>query len=223
MEEIEQINSILEGGEPDNISVDTYSGYSGYTPQSIIDAINEVIGIDKWGFEELSNEIIGVETKSGLGQLSLANVKVWIMDRNNYRTAHGQSRVTSGDVGDAMKGAQTDALKKALSYFSIGSKAYLGLLDSKKKPRKTVFKSTKTSDDKYYDFSSNNLLDDSIESSDSNSVSDSLRKRYFSLASKLGIDNPKEYIKAKFEVDSFNDLSDTQVEWFIRALEKKIK
>jgi hypothetical protein len=38
--------------------------------------------------------------------------------------AWGQARVTKGDLGDARKGAQTDAIKKVLSSFSIGNRAY---------------------------------------------------------------------------------------------------
>ena len=36
------------------------------------------------------------------------------------------------DVGDAFKSAQTDAMKKALSHFSIGNRAYHGLLPKNK-------------------------------------------------------------------------------------------
>src|SRR6185312_17383890 len=52
----------------------------------------------------------------------------------------GQNRVTRGDIGDARKGAQTDAIKKALSYFSIGNRAYQGLLgeDSHAQPTRRV-------------------------------------------------------------------------------------
>ena len=60
------------------------------------------------------------------------------MDGDNKltRTAYGSKqniKRKSGDKwnsswGDCKKSAQTDALKKALSYFSIGNKAYHGLL-----------------------------------------------------------------------------------------------
>jgi recombination DNA repair RAD52 pathway protein len=59
-------------------------------------------------------------------------VKVWLKDIACMPVGWGQSRVTKGDAGDAKKGAQTDALKKALSYFSIGNRAYHGYLRTAK-------------------------------------------------------------------------------------------
>ncbi len=43
--------------------------------------------------------------------------------------------MTRGAVGDARKGAQTDALKKGLSYFGIGNRAYHGLLENPKESK----------------------------------------------------------------------------------------
>lgn len=122
---VAHVNATLEANEPADISVDSYSGYVGYKPQYIIDAMNETFGFGQWGFEELSNEI--VPTKDG-GGLAIAQVKVWLKDVDFQPTGWGQARVTKGDLGDARKGAQTDGIKKALSYFSIGNKAYQGLL-----------------------------------------------------------------------------------------------
>ena len=70
----------------------------------------------------------GEQTEKGHSSLAIAQVKVWIKDVEFKPVGYGQSRVTKGDVGDAKKGAQTDAIKKALSYFSIGNRAYHGLL-----------------------------------------------------------------------------------------------
>ena len=125
-EQVQAVNQLLEAGEPGNISVDEHSGYSGYKPQAIIDAMNEVFW-GAWGFEEISTEIAPSE-KSGL---AIAQVRVWLKDIEFRPVAWGQNRVTRGDTGDAKKGAQTDAIKKALSYFSIGARAYHGLLDTK--------------------------------------------------------------------------------------------
>ena len=41
----------------------------------------------------------------------------------------GGSIVVKGDRGNALKGATTDAIQKALSLFGIGERAYLGLLE----------------------------------------------------------------------------------------------
>ena len=80
------------------------------------------------GFEEVSSEIVSHQTEKGTSSLAIAQVKVWIKTIEFMPVGYGQSRVTKGDIGDAKKGAQTDAIKKALSYFSIGNRAYHGLL-----------------------------------------------------------------------------------------------
>lgn len=128
-EKIKAVNKILLDGEPTNISVDSYSGYSGYKPQFIVDAMNAVFGIGGWGFEEIAGEIVTNQTEKGTSSsLAIAQVKVWLKDIEFQPVGWGQSRVTKGDIGDAKKGSQTDAIKKALSYFSIGNRAYHGLL-----------------------------------------------------------------------------------------------
>lgn len=127
-EKIKAVNSILREGEPANISVDSYSGFTGYKPQHIIDSMNMVFGIGGWGFEELSAEVLTSQTEKGSTALAVAQVKVWIKDIACMPVGWGQSRVTRGDIGDSKKGAQTDALKKALSYFSVGNRAYHGRL-----------------------------------------------------------------------------------------------
>jgi len=127
-EKIKAVNQVLKDGEPGNISVDNYSGFTGYKPQHIVDAMNAVFGIGGWGFDEMSADILTSQTEKGTSSLAIAQVKVWLKDIACTPVGWGQSRVTKGDAGDAKKGAQTDALKKALSYFSIGNRAYHGLL-----------------------------------------------------------------------------------------------
>ena len=123
-DQITAVNKLLEAGEPGNITKPDTNGYMGYDPQAIIDAINEVFGIGNWGFSELSSETVDNDK----GTLAVAQMSVWIAGIDFKPFSWGQSRVTRGDTGDARKGAQTDALKKALSYFSIGNRAYHGLL-----------------------------------------------------------------------------------------------
>ena len=127
-EKLKAVNKILHDGEPGNISIDSYSGFTGYKPQYIIDAMNAVFKIGGWGFEEVSTEIVSHQTEKGTSSLAICQVKVWLKDVAFQPVGWGQSRVTKGDLGDAKKGAQTDAIKKALSYFSIGNRAYHGLL-----------------------------------------------------------------------------------------------
>lgn len=127
-EKIKAVNRLLQDGEPGNISIDNYSGFTGYKPQYIIDAMNAVFKIGVWGFEEIHAEIVNHQTEKGTSMLAIAQVKVWIKTIDFTPVGYGQSRVTKGNMGDAKKGAQTDAIKKALSYFSIGNRAYHGLL-----------------------------------------------------------------------------------------------
>jgi recombination DNA repair RAD52 pathway protein len=127
-EKIKAVNQILLDAEPGDISTDTYSGNAGYKPQFIVDAMNKVFGIGGWGFDELSTEVVTTTTEKGSSTLAVAKVRVWLKDIVSLPIGWGQARVTKGDLGDAKKGAQTDALKKALSYFSIGNRAYHGLL-----------------------------------------------------------------------------------------------
>jgi len=127
-EKIKAVNKILQDGEPGNISLDNYSGFTGYKPQYIVDAMNAVFKIGGWGFEEVAAEMVNHQTEKGTSTLAIAQVKVWIKTIEFHPVGWGQSRVTKGDIGDAKKGAQTDAIKKSLSYFSIGNRAYHGLL-----------------------------------------------------------------------------------------------
>ncbi len=125
---IKAVNQVLKKGEPGNVSVDNFSKppQSGYKPQYVIDAMNaELWGL--WGFEEISNELVDKD-KDSKPKLAIARVEVW-MDGVKFRpSAYGQARCTQGNYGDARKGAQTDAIKKALSYFSVGNRAYHGKL-----------------------------------------------------------------------------------------------
>ncbi len=128
-EQVQAVNDLLQAGEPGNIKEDTHKNppQSGYRPQSVIDALNEALW-GAWGFEEVSSEIVPGEK----GAIAVAQVRVWLAGVEFRPVGWGQGRVTSGDIGDARKSAQTDAIKKALSYFSIGNRAHLGLLDAKK-------------------------------------------------------------------------------------------
>lgn len=128
-QKIKEVNEILQKGEPGNISVDAYSGYTGYKPQFVIDAMNAVFSIGGWGFDEVQTQMSTQQADDrAVPILAITQVKVWLKGIDFAPVGWGQSRITKGDIGDAKKGAQTDAIKKALSYFSIGNRAYHGLL-----------------------------------------------------------------------------------------------
>src|SRR5436305_13383339 len=92
-EKIKAVNMLLQDGEPKNISIDNYSGYTGYKPQYIIDAMNAVFKIGQWGFEEVASEIVTHQSEKGNSSLAIAQVKVWLKNVEFMPVGWGQSRV----------------------------------------------------------------------------------------------------------------------------------
>ncbi|MCR4307749.1 MAG: Rad52/Rad22 family DNA repair protein [Candidatus Berkelbacteria bacterium] len=131
-EKAKSVNEMLRKGEPVNVTKDNSTGYTGYKPQYIIDAMNNAFGLGNWGFEEIMSGVIKKPDETP--ELAICQVKIFLKGIEFQPVSWGQSRVTRGDVGDAKKGAQTDAIKKGLAYFSIGNRAYHGLLDVNSKP-----------------------------------------------------------------------------------------
>jgi hypothetical protein len=125
-DKIKKVNEMLKAGEPKNITKDVYSGYTGYSPQYVIDTMNQVM-LGEWGFEEISNKFIDKD-ENGKPVQAISQIKVWLSGIDFKPVAYGTAKILRGSYGDAKKSAQTDALKKALSYFSIGNRAYHGLL-----------------------------------------------------------------------------------------------
>ena len=129
-EQITEVNRLLQAGEPGNVTIDEHSSYasSGYKPQAIFDAMNEVFEFGTWGFDEISSEV-----SQGDKGMVIAKVRVWLKGCDFKPEAWGQQKIIGGNVGDARKGGNTDAIKKAFSYLSIGNRAFLGLLGSSDK------------------------------------------------------------------------------------------
>ena len=125
-DKIKQVNDLLKKGEPNNFSSD-HKGYTGYKPQNIIDTINtefcggwSMIVIDKHTYQS------GRTDKNGK---PITEAFVHIRLTLNEQTVDSMaSHPITDDYGDAMKSAQTDAMKKAFAHFSIGNRAYYGLL-----------------------------------------------------------------------------------------------
>lgn len=133
IEKINKVNSILESGEPNNWSKD-HKGYAGYKPQAVIDAVNDA-GID-WSLEllETQERDSGKTNKKGAKIVDvLTKIRLKVADRFVDAVA---SHPIIDDYGDAMKSAQTDAMKKAFAHFSIGKRAYHGLLQGTQKTGK---------------------------------------------------------------------------------------
>jgi len=95
----------------------------GYKPQYVFDAVNSVLLPENWRFEVVSKDVFEHQV--------VAEVKLFIRIADEWLckgSQTGQMQIVRGNVGDAMKGAITDALQKCFSLLSIGSDAYRGLL-----------------------------------------------------------------------------------------------
>lgn len=126
---IKKINEILKDGETSGNFTKDHKGYTGYKPQYVIDAVNtEFCGM--WDMEIIEKKTYPTKKKDGTTQDN-AFVAVRITLGGNKMEAMASHPILD-DVGDAYKSAQTDAMKKAFAHFSIGNRAYHGLLDNKK-------------------------------------------------------------------------------------------
>ena len=131
-QKIRRVNEILrEGGKAVIQKKETGHVQYGYKPQYVFDAVNEVFGSENWRYElvgevqETDNQVIAcVEVAFRIGD-------EWFSKGIQY----GQSQIVTArntgtrNVGDAMKGAITDAIQKGFSLWSIGKDAYRGLLE----------------------------------------------------------------------------------------------
>lgn len=95
----------------------------GYRPQYVFDAVNTIIGPENWRYEVLSREIFDAQAVVEV-RLFIQTDAEWICKGSQT----GQMQIIKSNVGDAYKGAITDALQKCLSLLSIGCDAYKGLL-----------------------------------------------------------------------------------------------
>lgn len=95
----------------------------GYRPQYVFDSVNEILGPENWRYELTKEEIFDNQ--------AVAEIKLFLKVDNEWlcKGSHkGQMQIVKGNVGDAQKGAITDAIQKCMSLLSIGSDAYKGLL-----------------------------------------------------------------------------------------------
>ncbi|MEM4134436.1 MAG: Rad52/Rad22 family DNA repair protein [Candidatus Micrarchaeia archaeon] len=126
-EKVRKINEILEkyGDEAIQEEKRPWGSLWGYKPQYLIDAVNEVLGEENWGFK-----LVSLTTTPGdNGRITaVAQVEVYIKIGDELVCKGPQFGVSTNYPGDAEKGAITDALGKGLSLWGIGSKAYRGLL-----------------------------------------------------------------------------------------------
>ena len=97
----------------------------GYRPQYVFDAVNEILQPENWRYEIVSKEIFDFQ--------AVVEVKLFIRIAGDWLckgSQTGQMNIVKKNVGDAYKGAVTDAIQKCFSLVSIGSDAYRGLLEN---------------------------------------------------------------------------------------------
>jgi len=95
----------------------------GYRPQYVFDSVNEMLGPENWRYELTREEIFDSQ--------AVAEIRLYVKIDGDWlcKGSHkGQMQIIKGNVGDAQKGAITDAIQKCMSLLSIGSDAYKGLL-----------------------------------------------------------------------------------------------
>lgn len=125
IEKIKAVNEILKNGENDGNFTADHKGYTGYKPQYVIDAVNSQF-CGEWDMEIVKMETYPTTNKKGeTVKNAFVSVRLTLNDRKIDTVA---SHPILDDVGDAFKSAQTDAMKKAFAHFSIGNRAYHGLL-----------------------------------------------------------------------------------------------
>jgi hypothetical protein len=95
----------------------------GFRPQYVFDSVNEVLGPENWRYELTKEEIFESQAVAEV-RLFLKIDAAWLCKGSHK----GQMQIVKGNVGDAQKGAITDAIQKCMSLLSIGSDAYKGLL-----------------------------------------------------------------------------------------------
>ena len=95
----------------------------GYRPQYVFDSVNEILGPENWRYELTKEEIYENQAVAEI-KLFLKIDEAWLCKGSHK----GQMQIVKGNVGDAQKGAITDAIQKCMSLVSIGSDAYKGIL-----------------------------------------------------------------------------------------------
>jgi len=129
LEKVKAVNEALKKGEDSGNFTADHKGYTGYKPQYVIDAVNSQF-CGEWDMEIVDKSTYPTKNKKGE---EVKNAFVTIRLTLNERKIESlASHPILDDVGDAFKSAQTDAMKKAFAHFSIGNRAYHGLLTPKK-------------------------------------------------------------------------------------------
>lgn len=126
-EKIKKVNELLKENEPKNWTKD-HKGYAGYKPQWVIDSVNSQFS-GQWSLEIIKTDVFNSSRENKNGKpIQEAFVQLTVTIEGGGKMSAMASHPILDDFGDAMKSAQTDAMKKALAHYSIGNRAYHGLL-----------------------------------------------------------------------------------------------
>lgn len=85
-------------------------------PMAVIDVLNEAFGVGQWQFK--------TEAINFVGKFAVVKGTLLVPEYNIHIEQFGGN--DNVDVGDAYKGATTDALTKIASYLGIGASIYKG-------------------------------------------------------------------------------------------------
>ncbi len=132
-EKVVEINKILDGYGDEAIQEEKRPNVSlwGYKPQYLVDAVNQVLKEDGWGYHLITIQTTPLDN----GKITaIAQVEVYIKIGDTLVCKGPQFGVSTNYPGDAEKGAITDGIGKGLSLWGIASKAYRGLLRPTTKP-----------------------------------------------------------------------------------------
>ena len=98
----------------------------GYKPQYVFDAVNQIIEPENWRYELIKEEIFETQVVTEVKLFLKTDTDEWLCKGSHK----GQMNIIKGNVGDAQKGAITDALQKCFSLCSIGQDSYRGILET---------------------------------------------------------------------------------------------
>lgn len=126
-EKINAINNVLRDSGSNAVQKIDFGGQIryGYRPQYVFDAVNQIISPENWRYELIKEEIFDNQAVAEV-KLFLKTDAEWLCKGSHK----GQMAIVRGNIGDAQKGAITDALQKCLSLCSIGQDSYRGLLET---------------------------------------------------------------------------------------------
>ncbi|MCK6530402.1 hypothetical protein L6R50_23550 [Myxococcota bacterium] len=128
---VERVNDILRASGADVVQR-VHKGrnapvFYGYVPQAVIDAVCRVFGPEGWDYALLDEpRIEAIRDGHSLQATVRVGVDLRLGDAKVHREAFGTC--VQRDPGDAMNGAVTYAIQKAMSRAGVGRDAYAGRL-----------------------------------------------------------------------------------------------